>query len=94
MRIAIHEDEIPPIKIEMSSELVIETSSDDEIALAAYSLRAIADRLDRWAQSGKAKPLTTADCACYCDCGDDSYSGGWHQHSDEPCSVHPERGTA
>lgn len=36
-----------------------------------------------------------AECTCFFSCGDDpehgcSKSGTWHQHSDEPCRVHPE----
>jgi hypothetical protein len=30
------------------------------------------------------------ECTCYRDCGDDSHTGEWHQHEDEPCSVHPD----
>lgn len=27
-------------------------------------------------------------CTCYFECGQDSCSGFWHQHANEPCSVH------
>lgn len=36
-----------------------------------------------------------AGCECFFSCGDDpefacSKSGMWHQHSSEPCPVHPD----
>jgi hypothetical protein len=37
-----------------------------------------------------ARQLMSADCTCYHTCGDDSKSGAWHQHEDEPCPVHDE----
>lgn len=37
---------------------------------------------------------TAKDCQCYMDCRDDSYTGRWHQHSEEPCPVHPQQVTA
>jgi len=30
------------------------------------------------------------DCTCYYSCGNDSHSGNWHQHEDDPCPVHPD----
>lgn len=30
------------------------------------------------------------ECTCYRDCADDSMSGTWHQHGDDPCPVHPD----
>lgn len=30
------------------------------------------------------------DCTCYHTCGEDSHSGHWHQHEDEPCPCHPD----
>ena len=37
-------------------------------------------------------PAATAfggwDCTCYHTCGEDSHSGHWHQHEDDPCPVH------
>jgi hypothetical protein len=35
----------------------------------------------RWTQG--------ANCTCYFGCGDDSWSGQWHQHEDDPCPEHP-----
>jgi hypothetical protein len=32
----------------------------------------------------------TDDCTCYLTCDDDSHSGKWHQHEDEPCPAHPD----
>ena len=29
-------------------------------------------------------------CTCHFECRQDSHSGRWHQHEDEPCSVHPD----
>lgn len=29
------------------------------------------------------------DCTCYRGCGEDSRSGTWHQHKDDPCPAHP-----
>jgi hypothetical protein len=32
--------------------------------------------------------VNAADCTCYHNCEQDSHSGAWHQHEDEPCPVH------
>lgn len=33
---------------------------------------------------------SNADCTCYLGCEDDSLSGQWHQHEDDPCPAHPD----
>jgi hypothetical protein len=33
--------------------------------------------------------IAATECTCHYDCGEDSHSGGWHQHEGEPCPVHP-----
>ena len=38
----------------------------------------------------KRTPRPGEDCTCYKDCGDDSASGDWHQHEDDPCPEHPD----
>src|SRR5258708_6900232 len=38
----------------------------------------------------KPQPRLGADCTCYYGCSKDSHSGSWHQHEDEPCTVHPD----
>jgi len=30
------------------------------------------------------------DCSCYFDCRNDSHTGHWHQHEEQPCAVHPD----
>lgn len=34
--------------------------------------------------------VNVVECTCYRDCADDSMSGSWHQHGDDPCPVHPD----
>lgn len=34
--------------------------------------------------------LQSYHCTCHFECGQDSASGHWHQHEDEPCPVHPD----
>ncbi len=29
-------------------------------------------------------------CQCYLECRDDSMSGRWHTHEEQPCATHPE----
>ncbi len=46
------------------------------------------------AETPAGRPLTEAErdasnCTCHHTCEQDSHSGDWHQHEDDPCPVHP-----
>jgi hypothetical protein len=37
-----------------------------------------------------ANRLLASLCTCHLDCHQDSHSGTWHQHEDDPCPVPPD----
>lgn len=54
-----------------------------------YRIQIMADGSSSYVPDLKlSEGYTQNDCTCYHTCGDDSHSGHWHQHEDEPCPIH------